>query len=368
MAEPTMKRLAASRAELLSTSPFGLSRGGESRGDSLDDTLNGTLNRSSPSARLPTRTPPAKASTLTCDVEVPVEIRFECRRGVSDPRYTRPLGGVAVGHMGAELAFRSSDGAAHYSVTVVHELGDRLVLTQPASDPDNQLHPHSNRQLLQRLERRPGPPALHPSNRRLCRAHTLGKFGLGQPGLGPQPEDELTELAETRLVFEPALPCHRPRPADVLPCGPSIIVVLHRVLLGDTTFQRASGPIDLLSFLPAGLYEHRQKHDPAPRGDPVRDPSGIATEVEPQLTQLPLQLLGVRFIQQRTTLSQPVDVKPDAATPVLIDASYQSRTSGSSSTSPHDIAPLLFLASPDGGIRARGAATGQLTGAAVTQS
>ena len=47
------------------------------------------------------------------------------------------------------------------------------------------------------------------------------------------------------------------------------------------------------------LREHRQQHDRPTRGNPVRHPHRRPLQVEPQLTQLPVQLPRVRLPQQR---------------------------------------------------------------------
>ncbi len=66
------------------------------------------------------------------------------------------------------------------------------------------------------------------------------------------------------------------------------------------------------------LLEDRQQDD-APTGcDPVGDPGCSASEIEAQLTELSIELLRVRFIEQMSFLFESVDVEVDAALLVII--------------------------------------------------
>ena len=82
------------------------------------------------------------------------------------------------------------------------------------------------------------------------------------------------------------------------------------MMLLQTPLHGPIRPLDLGALLRALLAKHSQQYDPPPRRDEIRYPDRITagTDVEAQLSQLASQLAGVGLIEQRSTLSQQVNV------------------------------------------------------------
>src|SRR5206468_2054160 len=83
----------------------------------------------------------------------------------------------------------------------------------------------------------------------------------------------------------------------------------HSVPLNHATLERLACPLDLSALPHPALPKHRQQDDPPVRGYPVRHAHRVAVQVEPQLSQLAIQLLGVRLAEQDASAGQQIDVK-----------------------------------------------------------
>lgn len=90
--------------------------------------------------------------------------------------------------------------------------------------------------------------------------------------------------------------------------------------LGGAPLVGPPSSIDLAAFPLPGLHEHGEQNDPASRSDPVRDPRRPSAEVEPQLSELAIQLLRERLIEQRPHLQETIDVEPDPRLILLVES------------------------------------------------
>ncbi len=86
-------------------------------------------------------------------------------------------------------------------MAVTDEFGDAAIVREIFANTDDEFGSGGASELFESLERRSGSAALHPGNGRLGGAHAICQFGLGQPGFGAEPVDELAECADARLVL-----------------------------------------------------------------------------------------------------------------------------------------------------------------------
>jgi hypothetical protein len=77
----------------------------------------------------------------------------------------------------------------------------------------------------------------------------------------------------------------------------SVIIILGSVSLRDAAPHSQHRSLDLAPLLSPRLDKDREHHDPPPRGDPIGDPSGTAIKIEPQLAELAVKLLRMRFVK-----------------------------------------------------------------------
>jgi hypothetical protein len=157
-------------------------------------------------------------------------------------------------------------------------------------------HVQGRRQPLQHRESRNGPTGLEPSNRglchprrlrQLCRAPTpaLTKLPNGTAELERQPR-RVVRFSSTRLSHPP-LP-HRGPTATF---AHDLTFLVHDlVCLIDAPRKRPTCPVDL-PLVRIRVLRNRQQDDPLVGRDPVGDPDRLPLEVEPQLAQLPIELL-----------------------------------------------------------------------------
>lgn len=87
------------------------------------------------------------------------------------------------------------------------------------------------------------------------------------------------------------------------------LLLLNYVVRLDTPTHRSNRSDNLCPLFTSCFSKDREENDPAPWCNPVRQSHRGAAKVEPQLTQLAIELFGVRLRKQRTSLSQQINVK-----------------------------------------------------------